>query len=519
MTKRSEIVLLLVIIAAGLSLRLYGLYWGQGYCESATFDELDAYRVGLGLLHGEKQAMYIAQPNFPRAGTGHLPGPLMAIFWAIPLRLGGGPETVMLMLIALDTAVIYFLYLLANKMMGGAAALWAALFYATSPWPVYYGIGCWNPQFMAPLSGLLGLALWGVMSQPRSRQIFWVCLLLAMIPQFHAFGVFLVPSILLLLSFRFREINWKWAALGALASFLLCIPYIVGEMANHWDNTRRILANGREFFSLGCLKSLTLPVACLSNLFNSPLGYGLTDYREFGRAVFGSFVVLGLFNLLSLGLSVVFVGNLVVQFARAMRGKWLRPARAFVESRVSVFLALLLFLPLILFLPTGRNFQSRYVILLLPLLCLLPGLWITKAMAVSRWRKAGLACVALTVGFNVILDLSFYRYQGRLIAGGQYFIPSFRKMEQARQKLQADAGPGRRIEVDASAFPSMPRYKQGRGMHALAQYVEICEQAEARPDSQQPVPVYRAQADTNFVDASQIVVYQGNGIALVRPRS
>jgi hypothetical protein len=174
---------------------------------------------------------------------------------------------------------------------------------------------------------------------------------------------------------------------------------------------------------------------------------------------------------------------------------------------------------LILFLPTGRNFQSRYVILLLPLLCLLPGLWITRTLAVSRWRKAGLACVALTIGFNVILDLSFYRYQGRLIAGGQYFIPSFRKMEQVRQKLQADAGQGRRIEVDASEFPNMPRYKQGRGMHALAQYVEICEQAEARPDSQQPVPVYRAQADTNFVDASQIVVYQGNGIALVRPRS
>jgi hypothetical protein len=519
MTKKTHIVWLLLILAAGFLLRYAGFAWGQGYRDSAITDELDAYRAGLRLLAGERDALYIAQPNFPRMGSGHLPGPLLALFWAMPLRSGGGPEAVMLLLIALDTLVIYIVYVLAKRLLGVTAGLWAALFYATAPWPVYYSIGCWNPQFMAALGALLALALWDVLTRPQSRQIFWVCLLLAMMPQFHAFGLFLGPSIALLLWFRRREVNVRWLALGLVGCLALYTPYIVGESGTHWDNTRRVLGGGKDSFSFGCLKSLTLLPVCLSNLFNSVFSYSFKEYEEFGRAEFGSFWVLGFFNLLSLGLGVVFIGNLLLEFARAMRGHWRRPQQAFERAPAVVFISLQVLLPLLVFLLTGRNFSSRYMVLLLPLLSLLPAMWIMKLPSLTRARNLAITGLALTAVFNIMLGLAFYQSQARQIADGPYFIPSFRHMEQVRQELVASAGPDRRIALDTSAFPVSLQNKQGRGLHALAVYIDLCERYRRPVNDPRAVQLFMAQAETNFVDAGQIVVYQGNGIVLVTPRS
>ncbi len=516
MTKNTHIAWLLLILAAGFLLRYAGFVWGQGYRDSAITDELDAYRTGVQLLAGDREALYIAQPNFPRMGTGHLPGPLLALFWAMPLRFGGGPETVMLLLIALDTLVIYVVYVLARRILGATPALWAALFYATAPWPVYYSIGCWNPQFLAPLGALLALALWDVVARPASRKIFWVCLLLAMMPQFHAFGLFLGPSILLLLWFRRREINKTWLALGLLGCLALYTPYIVGETGTHWDNTRRMLGGGTEPFTFGCLKSLTLLPVCLSNLFNSVFSYSFKEYRDFGGSEFGSFWVLGLFNLLSLGLALVFVGNLLMEFARAMRGHWLRPQQAFDRSPAVVFITVMALLPLLVFLLTGRNFSSRYLILLLPLLSLLPAMAIMKWASLPRARTLAAACLVLSAVFNVILSLGFYRFQSRAIADGPYFIPSFRKMETVRHRLTGPTdGP---VQIDASGFARGLKDKQGRGMHALADYVSICNE-RLDPTGTQPMRFFTAVAVTNLVDGAPGVVYQGNGIALVAPRS
>ncbi len=519
MTKKTHITFLFLIIVGGFLLRYACLLWGQGYRESAITDELEAYRVARGFLAGEREAMYIAQPNFPQAHTGHLPGPLMTLFWAVLLRLGGGPETVMIMLLVLDTMVIGIVYALGKRMLGGAQALWAALFYATAPWPVYYSIGCWNPQYLAPLGALLALTLWNVMTRPASRQIFWVCLLWAMMPQFHAFGVFLTPSIVLLLGIRWREINRTWLVLGMLACMALYTPYIIGEAGNHWDNTRRILSGGKDAFTFGSFKSLTLLVVCLSNLFNSPLSYHFNDYREFGRAAFGSFWVLAGFNLLSLTLALLFIGNLLVELFRTMLGHWLRPREAFERAPAIVFLGIFILVPLLIFLVTGRNFSSRYLVVLMPLLSLLPAMWIARMQALARWRTLATTCLVATVGFNVVLSLLFFHEQARAIAEGPYFIPSFRRMEEVRQKLAAVAGTGKHIAVDDSAFTQSPTDKQARGVHSLAAYLRIWERYRPQAKAAKEVQWFRALSATNLVDARDRVVYQGNGIVLLGPRS
>jgi 4-amino-4-deoxy-L-arabinose transferase-like glycosyltransferase len=435
------------------------------------------------------------------------------MLWSIPVRFGGGPEAMIALIAVLNTLVILFVYVLVEKVVGRPYALWAALFHATLPWPVYSSVGCWNPQVMGFLGALLYLVLWEVVTRPHSRHVFWVCVLLGMMPQFHMFGTFLVPSVLVLLGLRWEQVNKKWLGAGLLASVLLYVPYLWGESQNHWNNTRRMFG-ASEPFTFGCLKSLALPIVSLSNLMNSTLEYDFQSYVAFGRAAFGSFAILGFFNLLSLALGVLAVVTFVVALVRAMRGKWLSPRRAFGESTRLLFLGIMLFLPLLLFLSTGHNFNMRYLVALYPLLSVLPAMLVVNVSV--RWRTVILGCMALTVGFNVILIPVLFRYDQRLIAEADYFVPSFRKMETVLRRLKADAGVAIPIEIDASAFPKTLQDKQAVAMRALARYVETCERFDPTVERAHPVRLYRAESAANLVDTKEPVVYQGNGIGFIR---
>ena len=170
-----------------------------------------------------------------------MPGPLWALFWLAGLKIGGSPASVCLLVICLGTAVIYLVYRLAEKLLGPEYSLWAALFCATSPWAVHYSVGAWNPLPMAFLGGLLYLSLWDAVVGEKSPKIFWVCVILAVMPQFHMVVIFLAPAVLLLLALNASRIHWRWLAAGVVVSVALYVPYILGEMHHGWGNTHAIL--------------------------------------------------------------------------------------------------------------------------------------------------------------------------------------------------------------------------------------------------------------------------------------
>jgi hypothetical protein len=282
MSERTKITLLAGIIAAGFLLRLAGLYWGEGYHFSGITDELLSYRVALGLDAGEERAFYIGQPNFK---SGKLPGPLWALFWLVGLKIGGSAEAVCVMMIVLNTIVIYLVYRLAENLLGPTYSLWAALFFATSPWAVHYSVGSWNPLPMAFFGALLYLALWDVVTRQNSRNIVWVCLLVAIMPHFHMMAMFVAPVVVLILWLSFWRLNRRWLVGGVLAAGLLYVPYILGEARHGWENTRKILM-GRTEPSFAVLKIFTLPITDLSNLMNSTTGREFSAYRALGDACF-----------------------------------------------------------------------------------------------------------------------------------------------------------------------------------------------------------------------------------------
>jgi hypothetical protein len=511
MSQCTRIVLLIGIMCLGLLLRLAGLYWGQAYQDKAMGDQMAAYRVALGLDAGEERARYIGQPKFK---TGNLPGPMWALFWLAGLKIGGSPDTVCLMMIVLHTCVIYFVFCLAENIFGPRYSLWAALFFATSPWPVHYSIAAWNPIPMAFFGALLYLTLWDVVTQPNSRNIFWVCVLLGIMPQFHMIVMFTVPVVALLLYWSPSPLNRRWLAAGLLTAALLYIPYVMGEMRHGWENTRRILV-GRLPVSFSVLKILTLPIADLSNLVSGATRRDLSEYRAFGDAWFGSFWILGAFNALSLTLSVIIIGTFLVRLVQSWRGKWRSPKRAFADAPSEVFVGSLLVLPLLLFVLSFSDFSSRYLIVQFPLLFLLPAVFMVRGLDRSRWRGPVRMSMLLTIAFNVIFSLAYFKHQGTNIANGDYFLPSFRKMESIRQQLKADAGASYRVRIDEATFLNTMTRKYTEGVMDLVEYVDLREQYDPLASQARMVKTYRVRTTGDALHATARVVCATNGIALI----
>ena len=452
---RTHAFLLIAIILLGFLLRLYSLFAGQGYREFAIGDELEAYKVALELLAGVDYAWYIGQPNF---SGGHAPGPWWTLFWLLTYKLGAFTfDGAMLIMLSLNTFVIYLVYRLANIFIGRDYALLAALLYATGPWPVYYSTGLWNPVPMAFFGAVLFLALWDVVQRDNSRSIFLVSLVAAITPQFHMISLFYYPAILLILYFSPARLNKKWFAYGIIAGVALYLPYLIGEINNDWENTRAIFGESVPM-SFGVAKIISTPIGMISNQIGRWTDYGFSGYREFGDAYFGSYVVLLAINVFSLSISLIILAKFLRTLYRSLRGNWLTPKAAFARHPAVLFFGILLILPSLLFLLTGHNYGSRYTIVAFPLLFILPAAFL-KSLDRNKYASFFRSAISLMIVINVYLILSFNHHQGELIENGDVFVPSFRKMEVARQAIKQYTDPALYIELEPEEYiKDQPEY-------------------------------------------------------------
>ena len=238
-SSRAHWLTLTAIIIAGFILRFYSLYVGQAYTYFAINDEVTALKYALGFLAGDHHMLYLGSPAL---NQGSIPGPLWAMLVAFLYKLGGNTaEGAIFGMIILNTLVIYLVYRLAREMMPNRYALLSSLLYSLSPWAIYYSAGLYNPIPLALLGVLLFLALWQTTQRNNSKAIFWVCIIAASIPQFHMIGIFYYPAILLLLIISPARLNKRWFIIGVIAGMALYLPYLMGEISNHWENTHKML--------------------------------------------------------------------------------------------------------------------------------------------------------------------------------------------------------------------------------------------------------------------------------------
>lgn len=511
--------LLLLIIFLGLMLRASGLFWGQAYSYFGQGDGIEAYSVAVDFGRGETRALYVGQPNYN--DNSKLPGPLWTAFCFLGLRYGGSVYGVLAIIVALNTVLIYLVYLLTERTVGVTAGLWAAVFTAASPWPVYYSVGIYNPNVMAFLGVLLCLSLWQTIQHDHSRSIACVVLLLVASTQVHMSGLMMIPAAMLVLALSPVRLSIGWLSVGLVASFALYLPYVMGEMANGWQNTHGMLS-GKGRHSWDCLKVFSVPPGLLLN-WVPQWTRSMADYREMARACCGSYVFVVLLSLLSLVMTVLVILGVSWKVRSVAKGFLRSPRECFRNSPGILFLAIMVIVPLGLALASRKPFHTRYNLAILAPMFALAGagaaVWLENGAAARkrrfRWLFLGSAIVTLCT--NVWIIPSMYAYQGRKIDRAEAFLPSWRKLQQVYYALKAEAGPDHGVVVDDAAFIAEAPLGTAVARNAalIRRYVAVREK-EDLIRSGQAKPVVRFRLCAAQQQAGVPAAYHGHGLALVR---
>ena len=459
----------LLIFAIGIALRVYAWYMGEGYLYYAINDEILAYRYALGFLAGEPHTYYLAQPAF---AAGQAPGPLWTLFWVMLLKLGHDSVHYALCWMALFNSIaVYLFYRLARHFVTPSLALFAMIYFALSPWTIYYSVGMWNPLPLVVIGSILFLSLWNVLTQDDSLQIFWVCLFSAIVPQFHMIGIFYLPIILFLLIINPHSINKKWLALGISAGIAIYIPYLIGEWQHDFANTRNMLT-GTADHSYGVVKIFTAPLTMLTSIPAGWAGREFSDTIEYANTWFGSIYLLLLFCLLSLAYGIAAYFEFLKSAFYLFKRYWRKPAVALSQQPKIVFLASLIILPLILFVFTRHSYATRYTILIFPLLFLLPVIFYST-ISKPAVKNAFIATTIIILLFNIYLTMSYFYYQGIIIHQDSKFAPSFKRMEKIAEELYAKIGNGKQIIITLSeSIQSLPEGERKIAV-ALSEYFMI----------------------------------------------
>src|ERR1017187_2824173 len=117
-----------------------------------------------------------------------------------------------------------------------------------------------------------------------------------------------------------------------------------------------------------------------------------------------------------------------------------------------VFLSIIFVVPLMPSLVEGRRFHGRYCIVLLAPLFSLAAVAAVRWLSLPRIRQIFLSLLLVTLGANVWLVLTVFRYQGRCIEQGALFLPSFHNLETVYQTLKVHAGKNQLIRHELSGF-------------------------------------------------------------------
>jgi hypothetical protein len=502
--------LLLLTVIAGLALRLGAIYFAQGYHHFMVNDEVSALEYILAFLNGDGRTYYLAQPAF---NHGQLPGPLWTLFGVALFKLGGNSaEGALYWMAIVNSVTVYFVYLLAKRFFQPGLALLTTAFYALAPWTVYYSYGLYNPVPLDLIGVLLFLSLWNTISRADSRQVFWVPLLCAMVPQFHMIGVFVIPAVLLVLYLSPVRLNRGWLVAGIVAGTLLYVPYLIGDMQHHWHNLKALAEGGEDSgYSASALKVITAPVTVLSSIPAGWTGDALDTIKQFGNQWFGHYLILTVIAVWTAIHGFIYLFSFLGRFGRYSMRHWRKPIHFQVHDPKLAFTGILIVVPLLLFLLTGHNFSTRYAIILFPLLFLLPGMFLQtlRKPAVTRYWVISLALIAL---FNLYLLGSYYAHQDQRLAGSDHFMPSFRKLEQIRTALQKNAGPDRTLQIVLSARLAKQLSPFDHKLVAtIKQYVEMWQTYRRHPDvDNTPADYFVSLAGMNEESRARIVYRQDN---------
>ena len=510
---------LTLVIVLGAALRWTQVEWAQGYCFNMQGDGLLAWARAVDYARGEASSQYLGQPQYNRYS--HLPGPLWAQFCLVGMRLTGSPEGIMILIALVNTAVIGLAFLLVHQACGQRTALWAALLMATFPRAILFSAGVYNPNVMACLGAVFFLALWRVVRNDRSRAVFWVALIPLISLQFHMSGLMLLLTAIVLLVLTAARCHWRWMLAGVLVAVLSYVPYLQGELATHWQNSRGMIHGGSSHHTVGALKVLLSSAGYLVNWSPGWIRDN-HEYLELARYGFGHPVVLlALYGLSTVLAALMFRSVWIVVREDLKTFTW-STRRAFFARSGRAVLASMFLVPVLVSLLEGRGFHARYALAFLVPIYGVAAIGLSRLVEASRRRNEVRWLVVLVLLSNVWIVLATNLYLGEQIRQGREFRASFHKLESVYQALLAKVGEDRRVRIDDAAFQQgcSPDDPSTQDALLVRTYVEVREQERGkRVQADRPEALFSLNPAAGINPATPGVAYCGNGIALIAVQS
>jgi len=464
---------LIIILGLGIFLRLYSLFIGEAFHVFSINDDISAFQVAFELARLEGTSWYLSPSAFSGGGAA---GPLWALFILIIYKLGFDSISGALFIMALLSSLsVYLLYKIALLYFSPQYSLLAALLFSTSPWAVYYSVGMYNPMPTVLLGSLLFLALWKTLSIHYSKYIVYVCMLIAMLPQFHMITIFFFPSILLLLMFSKKKINLHYLALGAIIGILFYLPYIIGDGINNWENTKSVISGTEQQFSYSTYKVFSAPVTMLSNAPTDWIGRetdGFSGYKDFGSKYFYHYSILLVINLINLFILLLMFIKFIASSIKLFWSNKFSLNTVLKKNRTLAFISTLIILPLLLFVLTGKNYSTRYTLIMLSLLFIMQ-IYVLLDLKNRKLAKALTIYFLVNIFFSIYILISHYNYKNTLIYTSKTFFPSFKKLESIKQNINNSIPDNTYIKIRFSnSIKNLPE-SQKKLYYALDQFIDL----------------------------------------------
>ena len=222
------------IFAAAAGLRL-------ALVQTARFtgDEARDYAIGMDIAHGVR--FPLLGPVIT-SGAAQLPGPFSYWLAAFPQLFTRAPEAGNVFFELLGAATVWMFWYGLRRPFGDAAAAFAAVLLAFSPWSALFADRVWNPNAFLCLEGLALLAVIKLRERPESAWAAVLPVACLVLPQLHSAAPVVWLALVPLAYGNVRRWNRRTVALGFALAALLYIPLVIHEAQTGFGNTRAFIA-------------------------------------------------------------------------------------------------------------------------------------------------------------------------------------------------------------------------------------------------------------------------------------
>lgn len=185
---------------------------------------------------------FVSAKAFPLVGIGSSLGtynpPLFTYLMGIPMLFSRNPVIAAGFIAILDSVAVGLTYVFCRRYFGRITAIVASVFFAISPWAVFYSRKIWQQDLLPIFVIGFFFGLFAVVFDGREKHLLTCCACLAAATQLHFSSIYLLVVLVLVLAWFRPELSWSDYLKANAITLLIYAPYVQFDLRNRGYNAR-----------------------------------------------------------------------------------------------------------------------------------------------------------------------------------------------------------------------------------------------------------------------------------------